>query len=121
MSWKYLIASGEVFSPDGVYVGRGYSGQGIGLNNVDAVSQRNVGPIPPGTYIIGAAFTHHVCGPISMRLTPTADDEMFGRDGFLIHGDNILLNHTASDGCIILEHRIRMLIAASFDKELLVQ
>jgi hypothetical protein len=50
-----------------------------------------------------------------MRLTPVGHDA-FGRDGFLIHGDN--LTHDASTGCIILPPEIRDMIAASEDRDL---
>jgi hypothetical protein len=45
---------------------------------------------------------------------------MFGRSGFLIHGDNAEMNHTASDGCIILSHDIREQIDESEDRVLIV-
>jgi hypothetical protein len=45
---------------------------------------------------------------------------MFGRFGFFMHGDNQLANHTASDGCIIMSHDIRALVAASPDNSLVV-
>jgi hypothetical protein len=45
---------------------------------------------------------------------------MFGRDGFLIHGDNSAMNHTASEGCIILTRDIRQRISDSGDTQLTV-
>lgn len=50
---------------------------------------------------IGVAFTHPKAGPMTMRLTPMKGTDTFGRDGFLIHGDKMSVNHTASNGCII--------------------
>ena len=48
-----------------------------------------------------------------MRLTPNPGTNTFGRGGFLMHGDNSLLNHTASEGCIIAPRGIRDLVAAA--------
>jgi hypothetical protein len=43
---------------------------------------------------------------------------MFGRDGFLIHGDSVEHPGTASHGCIIMSRAIREAIAQSDDHEL---
>jgi hypothetical protein len=32
---------------------------------------------------------------------------MYGRAGFLLHGDNAALNNTASEGCIIIPPQCR--------------
>jgi hypothetical protein len=119
MTWRYVQRTGAL-SHDGVPIAVGYSGHGDGCNNPDLQAVPNVGPIPAGRYTIGPAFHHPLCGPVSMRLTPAPDDEMFGRSGFLIHGDNAALNHTASDGCIVLDHPRRVMIAASDDRDLVV-
>ena len=52
------------------------------------------------------------------RLTPQSGTNTYGRDGFLIHGDNTAMNHTASHGCIILPRIVRAGIDASDDKVL---
>jgi hypothetical protein len=46
-----------------------------------------------------------------MRLEPDPTNEMFGRGDFLIHGDNSEGNFSASEGCIILAHDVRVKIA----------
>ncbi len=46
-----------------------------------------------------------------MALTPAATNIMYGRGGFLIHGDNAAANFTASDGCIVAGPAIRQQIA----------
>lgn len=46
----------------------GYSGNGEGLNNAAAQNQQNVGPIPQGTYTVGAATNRR--GPQTRPLTP---------------------------------------------------
>ncbi|MBY0266581.1 MAG: DUF2778 domain-containing protein [Burkholderiales bacterium] len=82
-----------------------YSGRGIGLNNPAAQNVRNTGPLPQGTYTVGAAT--HQRGPQTRPLTPAPSNTMFGRSGFLIHGDNPAQNYTASEGCIITPRSCR--------------
>jgi len=114
MTWVYHQKNGGIYR-DGALVGLGYSGINDGLDNPAEQNVADVGPIPVGTYDIGEAFTHPQCGPMSMRLTPQDGTDTFGRDGFLIHGDNQDMNHTASHGCIILPKIIRAAISASGD------
>lgn len=111
MSLTYAVTSGELY--DGlIFEGRGYSGHGPGLNNPAMEGFADVGPIPAGRYAIGPPHTHGELGPLAMRLTPINHDA-HGRSGFFIHGDNSLMNHTASHGCIILGRAIRSVIAAN--------
>ena len=111
--WHYTQSTGVLTDPNGEYAGTGYAGHGEGLDNPAEQGEANIGPVPEGKYTIGSAFIHPKCGPISMRLSPFSENEMFGRGGFLIHGDTASMNHTASDGCIILGRPIREAIAAS--------
>ncbi len=53
-------------------------------------------------------------------MTPTGGQNMFGRDGFLVDGDNSKHNKSASKGCIILDRNIKENISASNDRELSV-
>ena len=94
----------------------GYAGQGAGKNNPDRQDIRNEGPLPRGIYAISAAFAHPQKGPLCMRLTPAGTNEMFGRAGFLIHGDSIAHPGTASQGCLILPCPARRAIAESPDR-----
>lgn len=119
MPWSYSQSTGAL-SLDGTFIGTGYSGNGEGLDNPDFQNVPDVGPIPEGTYTIGPASTHPGKGPVVMALDPDPSNEMFGRSGFLIHGDTAAMNHTASDGCIILSRDIREQIAASEDTVLIV-
>ena len=91
----------------------GYSGNGDGLNNAEMQDVKGVGPIPQGRYTIGAPHADAAVGPVAMRLTPAAGNEMFGRSDFLIHGDNYKMDHSASDGCIVLPHGARVEIGAA--------
>lgn len=85
----------------------GYSGSEKegGKNNPSMQCERDLGPIPRGTYTIGVPFTGP--SPFSLRLTPDPGNDMCGRNGFLIHGDSISLPGTASQGCIILRRPVR--------------
>jgi hypothetical protein len=121
MSWAYQIALGTLQDPTGAIIGHGYAGHGEGLNNPALCNVRDVGPLPQGTYTIGQPLNDKQVGVFAMPLTPDPLNEMFGRSAFFIHGDNPELNHTASDGCIILIHPIRVQIAASTDNTLIVE
>ncbi len=114
MPWNYSQSTGAL-TRDGQFVATGYSGAGTGRNNPVEQAVPNVGPIPQGRYHIGPPFNAAVQGPCVMRLTPVGHAAL-GRDGFLIHGDN--LTHEASTGCIVLPPEIREMIAASPDHDL---
>lgn len=114
MPWTYKQSTGEL-SLNGVVAGMGYSGAGTGMNN-DAMQQvPNVGPIPLGSYTVGAPFTHPHAGPYTMRLTPRAGTNTFGRAGLMLHGDSRRHPGTASQGCIIENIGVRMRVWASQD------
>lgn len=117
MTWKYSQKTGNLSYNDKI-VGSGYAGCGNGVNNPEAQAIRDVGPIPRGLYSIGVAFTHPKAGPMTMRLTPMKGTDTFGRDGFLIHGDNTSMNRTASNGCIIQNRSVRATVAVSNDRTL---
>ena len=120
MSFKYFQKSGIMSSPLGSsWVG--YSGHGDGFNNPDMESVKGVGPLPRGRYTIGPSYDDPHLGPCVMHLDPVEGTNTFGRSLFRIHGDNAALNHTASDGCIIMGPAARRVISASADRELVVQ
>ena len=73
------------------------------------------GPIPRGTYDIGASYRHSVLGPVVMNLDPVAHNAR-GRTHFRIHGDNA--SNDASEGCIVLPPNVRRLIEGSADRRL---
>ena len=76
-----------------------YSGIGADLNDPYAQFVPFQGPLPRGYYLIG--FPTHDKGPMTLPLLPAPFNDMGGRYGFLIHGDNRQLNHTGSNGCIV--------------------
>ena len=120
MPWIYQISSGMLVDPNDDHAGDGYSGNGSALNDPSLTDIRDHGPCPRGRYTMGPWFTDPEKGPIVTHLVPDATNEMYGRSGFMIHGDNAAGNHSASDGCIILPHPVRAVLAASDDQALIV-
>jgi hypothetical protein len=121
--WWYNQRTGDLDYVDGSEVvrrlGRGYSGLGAGLNNPDMQHVRDTGPIPRGLYTIGG---QQDIGRLhgAMRLEPDPANNMYGRWGFLIHGDDGSGAQDASRGCIVLPPGVRRRIAASRDRRLRV-
>lgn len=115
--WTYDQSSGQLFR-DGQIVGTGYAGNGEGKNNPAMQHVSNVGPIPRGRYRIGPPHDTKLHGPFVLPLTEDPANEMFGRSGFLIHGDSIAAPGTASEGCIIMARSIREKIYLSDDRML---
>ena len=95
-----------------------YSGRGEYKNRPDAQYIQDWGPIPCGVYRIGDPTDTLTHGPYVLPLTPDAANKMFGRAGFLIHGDSIVEPGTASEGCIIVAKMVRETIHLSQDREL---
>lgn len=116
--WRWDQSAGEL-TQDGKFVGRGYSGAGIGKNNPDLETKVAVGPIPCGAWRICAPSNRpQTVGPYAMALDPLGHTETFGRSAFMIHGDSVKKPGTASHGCIILPRNIRELIWTSGDHSL---
>lgn len=123
--WTYEQRTGRLYDAQGTVFATGYSGFGPGKNAPAWQDHRDVGPIPAGDYLIDApqcvlqAGEH---GPYVLPLVPDADNQMYGRSGFLIHGDG-LGDHAghASHGCIIISPRgLREAIWQSRDRLLRV-
>jgi len=116
MAWTYQISTGKLWGPDDKLVGQGYSGNGADINSPAAEGIVGHGPIPQGEWNIGKFETYPHLGEVVAPLTPCAGNDMDGREGgFFIHGDNQAMNHTASDGCLILARPYRQEIADSGD------
>jgi hypothetical protein len=107
MAWTYHQKTGELLH-DGELLGIGYSGFGEGFDNPDMQNVSNVGPVPQGNWTIGKPYTHIHLGPLTMNLTPNEGTNTFGRSAFRMHGDNSEVNHTASDGCIVINKLVRI-------------
>jgi hypothetical protein len=119
--WIWNQANGNL-SRNGELVGTGYAGGSKGkhpeaVNNPAFEYVRGVGPLPKGTYTIGDFIDHPHLGKLAAQLTPSPENVMYGRSGFYIHGDTEEMNQSASDGCPVLPHSVRVAIAESDDKE----
>jgi hypothetical protein len=117
--WTYEQSTGKLYHFNEL-VGMGYSGHLDGKNNPAAQNEPDTGPLPEGTYTIGPSFDSPTHGPVAMRLTPDPENQMFGRAGFLMHGDSIIHPGMASLGCIIQMRAVREAVSASMDKSLVV-
>lgn len=118
--WTYSQRT-SLLKREGVEIATGYSGYALGKNNPALQQVHDIGPIPRGSWLIGAP--EHVQdvgphGPFVLRLSPKDGTETYGRAGFLIHGDSVAHMGTASHGCIILPRHTREEIAATHDTEL---
>ena len=113
--WTYKQSTGELIDPEGEIVATGYSGAAEGRNNPGLQDRHNVGPIPQGTYVVlpPRDLQGGPHGPYVLPLSPSQSNAMWGRSGFLCHGDDS--THTASEGCIIMPFSIRQLVAKSGD------
>jgi hypothetical protein len=114
MPWTYSQSTGQL-RRNGSLMATGYSGIGIGRNNPSMQALPNVGPIPLGSYAIGAPFHHPHAGNFAMRLTPIQGTHTFGRTGLLMHGDSSDHPGEASNGCIVEDLHARMQVWASGD------
>lgn len=115
--WTYTQKTGWL-SKSGKNLYQGYSGSPAGKNKPQMEDQHNIGPIPTGNYKVGGPRNTDTHGPYVLPLTPDPKNIMFGRAGFLIHGDNVNHPGTASEGCIILPRGARELIHQSGDWDL---
>ncbi len=112
---KYDQATGVLTMRDGKQY-KGYSGHGAGLNNPALQDKAGVGPIPRGSWRTSAWMDHPHLGKLVTHLWQIRAETT--RSGFFIHGDNREMNHTGSDGCIILSYDIRKAIKDSGETEL---
>jgi len=118
--YTYRQSTG-VLDRDGAPLLTGYAGHGAGVNNPAMQHQHDIGPLPQGRYTMTTIFDSPHTGLASIILDPDAANEMFGRSGFRIHGDNAAADHTASNGCIIAGHAAdRRAIWNSGDRQLIV-
>lgn len=123
--WIYQQSTGKLWKRDGSFVIEGYAGgdQGKapeGVNNGAMQSVANIGPLPHGIYTMSTPIEHSQLGPYAIPLQPDPDNEMYGRRGFYMHGDTKEMNHSASDGCIIMPLSIRVSCWSSGDHLLTV-
>lgn len=115
--WTYDQATGKL-THNGIYAGNGYSGLAQAKNNPDMEQIPDMGCIPRGHYTVCAPHNSQATGEYTLALIPDFDNEMYGREGFEIHGDSDTHPGQASHGCIILGRAIRETIWESGDRKL---
>jgi len=123
--WTYEQSTGKLYSPDGLHVATGYAGGNgganpAGVNNHAMQDERNIGPLPVGAYVMDGVVSESHLGPMVIPLVYERSNQMFGRNGFYIHGDRSSPARSASEGCIILPRAVREEMIASTDKQLVV-
>lgn len=116
--WRYEQSNGHLTDPEGNLVAIGYSGHEDGVNNPAMQNVLSTGPIPQGTYTMNPPIDSEMHGPWAIPLTPSPSNEMFGRSGFLMHGDSIVHPGMASEGCIIMPRFAREQVWDSDDHEI---
>lgn len=118
--WLYRQLDGWLIDPKGNKLAQGYSGFGNGKNVPSMQADADIGPIPAGSYTIMAPVDTQEHGPYVLRLEPSPANQMFGRAGFLMHGDSIDHPGQASRGCIIMPRFARERVWESGDRTLTV-
>ena len=119
--WTYQQKTGKLISPSGDCVSTGYSGKGGDKNNPAAEDIADQGPCPIGQYTLEAPVNTTAHGPYVLRLDPSETNVMFGRGGFLMHGDSTEHPGEASEGCIIMPRAVREMVWNSGDHQLEVK
>jgi hypothetical protein len=115
----FVVKDGQLTLTDGS-TASAYSGSSQAWDDPTREAEKGVGPIPAGTWAIGAPHDSPHTGPFSLPLEPVAGTETFGRSGFLIHGDSAAEDHTASHGCLVCSRGARMAIDEDPDRTLVV-
>lgn len=120
--WIYTQSTGELRygTLTAPVIETGYAGKGEGKNSTAHEQIRNVGPLPRGLWQMGGAYTDKKRGVDVIPLFADKHTELYGRSGFLVHGDKAGAPGTASEGCIILGAKTRRRLALSPDRWLVV-
>ena len=119
---KEVIWNGIRISPEDAGQFRGtsgpfaWAGRGEGKNNPAWQQIHNMGPLPQNTYSLGEWTVHPHLGPLVSELTPGPDQEMYGRDGFWIHGPGESNYGQESKGCVVIPRAWRELVRATCEK-----
>ncbi len=118
--FTFQQSKGLLWSQDGSIRTIGWAGQRDGKNNPNMQDVPKTGPLPQGSYTIGAPHDSPHTGKYTMDLTPASDNNMFGRSDFRIHGAAFENPELSSEGCIIMPRPVREKIWASGDRTLQV-
>lgn len=112
---RYVIKSGDLTVAGQTF--ECYAGKGMWINDPDSTDEKARGPLPAGQYRLHPPVQHPRLGPLAFRLEPLPGNEMFGRSGFFIHGDNARGNRSASSGCIVANRAAREVVARLLKRE----
>jgi hypothetical protein len=126
MSLSYEITTGKMYSGAGKLLATGYSGQPPHVNDIAAVGEVGIGPIPPGSWRISEIeWDNPRLGPFVLVLEPDPATTLYvlslgrGSHTFRIHGEREQPPPGyASDGCIVLPRAPREQIWNLGDHEL---
>ena len=115
-TWTFEQATGWWIDPTGKVIFKaGYAGSGVGKNNPAMQDVKNIGPLPRGFYTAEPPADDAKVGKFAMRLTPSPENQMFGRADMFMHGDSETDPGNASEGCIVLPRALREKFWASGD------
>ena len=135
MPWIYSISKHTFSYPglpdasDGIYCGGGIAPfhNPLLVNNPGACNETNLGPLPPGTWIMESIADDPKTGPETIVLVPDAGTTKLcqslnrGPMSFRIHGDSLANPGQGSEGCIVAPRDFRVnVLWGSADKEIIV-
>lgn len=120
MTWIYDVKS-HTFTRNGESYIADYAGAAGYKNDPTQECIANSGPLPRGSYTIGAPHNSAHTGKYTLDLIPAITNNMCGRYAFRIHGASRKYPLDSSEGCIIASLKIRKSIWASGDRELTVK
>lgn len=115
---KYVQRSGYLYDALGRIIGIGYAGRGVGKNNPLMQDVKGIGPLPCGRYTIQAPHDHAVVGKYAMALIPDPTNDMYQRNSFYLHGDDVENPGSASHGCIVMSRAVREKVWTGVDHTL---
>lgn len=112
MNVTYQQSTGWLLSDKGERLAVGYAGGNCGqnpegCNNPSMQDAPRIGPLPQGWYTMTGTEDSPHLGPFAILLEPDAENTMYGRSDFRIHGDSIAHPGEASEGCIIVPRSVR--------------
>ena len=119
MKYMYERYWGIFHDNSSTIVGCGYSGAASALNDIHKQNLAKVGPLPAGLYTIAEVYDDPERGQHTCMLEPARSNIMYGRSGFLIHGDTKEEAHNASEGCIVAPYWVRHLFKAGDEIEVI--
>jgi Protein of unknown function (DUF2778) len=103
----YDISAQKVYMPDGTVL-EAHSGTGQYKDNPSSVNMKGQGSTPPGVYTLSMreSLFH---GEEALRMNPGSSNQMYGRDGILVHRP--LRQGGGSAGCTVLPEYQKFLAA----------